>query len=152
MAQWRWVVSGVMCLGLMGCRDAGGWRVSVDRALFAWLGRPVLSTPIEATLKEVHLDDGHLGGRDLLVEGKVLEVSEHGTFLVLSDDEARLLVVLTELEDAAGLLNREHPAAIRVMGSVETGTKGLPYLKARALSTRTTGLMKAHGARAPGAA
>ena len=131
MHRWLGFVAFIGCL--VGCERS--LFVQVDDLLFTSWGRTVLAHPGSLTLKEIHLGSGSYAGEDVVVEGKVVELSQHGTYTVISDDEARLLVVLTDLLDdpvrGSGL-----KGSVRFLGTVERGRKGLPLLRARAVSQR----------------
>jgi len=121
-------------LGLTGCVrpvDLPSW---LDRLAFQRLGGTLFSSPDTLTMKEIHLDNGSLAGREIIVEGQVAEMSEYFTFIVLADDTARMLVVLTDLDQAANALHAEAPSVVRVLGVVESGKKGLPLIRARSFS------------------
>ncbi len=134
MNRWAGLVGLVGLLG--GCNRS--LSSQVDDALFHRWGRTVLSHPETLTLKEIHLGSGAYTGRDVIAVGKVVQLSEHGTYAVISDDEARMLVVLTELEgEAAGFASGE-TTFVRVFGRLERGRKGLPVLRAHAVSVRET--------------
>jgi hypothetical protein len=117
---------------LGGCWNGGGFSLIVDEWLFRETGGTLFSNPERLTLKEIHLDNGTLVGRQVVVEGVVQEVNPVGTFLVISDQSARLLVVLTDLENAIGRLPKKQEL-LHVFGSIESGKKGLPFLKAVAV-------------------
>lgn len=119
---------------LSGCYNPAQLPGLVDRWSFLRMGGTLFGHPEALTLKEIHLDTGTLTGREVIVEGEVTAVSEHGTYLVLKDDMARMLVVLTDMEAAAPLLTEAKPKILKVMGTVETGVKGLPYIRARSLN------------------
>lgn len=123
-----------MLLGLVGCFRVDQLPAAVDGWAFFKMGGTFFVNPDALTLKEIHLDTGSLTGREVIVEGQVADVSSHGTYLVLKDETARMLVVLTEMEDAGPLLKSLQPKALRVMGTVETGKKGLPFVRARAVN------------------
>ena len=69
-----------------------------------------------------------------MISGDVVEVSEHFTYMVIRDEQARMLVVLTGLESAGPTLRRMNPKSVRILGVVESGQKGLPYVIARSLN------------------
>jgi hypothetical protein len=105
--------------------------------MFQNVGGTVFSTPGPLTMKEIHLDNGTLTGRQVIVRGQVVEISENYTYLVLSDKTARMLVVLTDVEDAKPWLQTEKPTLISIFGTVESGKKGLPYIMAKAFNIAT---------------
>ena len=124
----------VLLWGLSGCFKSEELPAWVDHWSFVRVGGTLFGNPESLTLKEIHLDTGTLTGRVVVIEGYVAEKSDHGTFLVLKDDMARMLVVLTDVESAAPFLLKAKPKILRVLGTVEVGTKGLPYIKARSLN------------------
>lgn len=117
----------------------GCWRREtvphlVDHVSFHFIGGTLFTNPDLLTMKEIHLDNGTLTGREIIVEGRVAEVSPHGTYLVLVDDTARMMVVLTDMESGGPLLKSEKPKTLRVLGTVESGKKGLPQIRAHSLN------------------
>jgi hypothetical protein len=96
------------------------------------MGSTIFSSPERLTLKEIHLDNGTLVGRQVIVEGVVEDVSPVGTFLVVSDHSARLLVVLTDVGHILSVLPKKSES-LQVLGSIESGKKGLPFVRALAL-------------------
>lgn len=117
----------------------GCWRQEsvphlVDHLSFHFIGGTLFTNPDLLTMKEIHLDNGTLTGREIIVEGRVAEVSPHGTYLVLVDDTARMMVVLTDMESGAPFLKEEKPKTLRVLGTVESGKKGLPQIRAHSLN------------------
>ncbi len=122
----------MVCFLLSGCWNGSVFSVIVDEWLFRETGGTLFSNPERLTLKEIHLDNGTLVGRQVIVEGLVQEVSSVGTFLVIADQSARLLVVLTEVDNTVGILPKRSEL-LHIFGTIESGKKGLPFLKAVAL-------------------
>jgi len=121
-------------LSLSGCSRFERAATWVDQLAFAHLGGTLFTDPSRLSLKEIHLGDGTFTGREVIIEGRVAEVSQHGTYFVLTDDSARMLVVLTDLAGAAPVWATDtKPRAVRVLGTLESGQKGLPYVKAQAI-------------------
>lgn len=118
---------------LTGCWKLDEVPTFVDALAFEHLGGTLFANPDLLSLKEIHLDAGGLAGREIIIEGKVAEVSDHSTYLILTDDSARMLVVLTDLASAAPML-AAHPTTMRILGTVESGKKGLPFVKAKSVS------------------
>jgi hypothetical protein len=130
-----------LAMGLLAVLSitTGCWRQEsvphlIDHLSFHHIGGTLFTNPDLLTMKEIHLDNGTLTGREVIVEGKVAEVSPHGTYLVLVDDTARMMVVLTDMESGRPLLEAEKPKALRVLGTVESGKKGLPQIRAHSLN------------------
>lgn len=120
---------------LVGCNKARDLSNMFDMVSFRFTGGTLFSNPNQKTMKEIHLDKGVLLGKDVVVEGHVAEVGRFLTYAVLSDDTARLLVLLTDL-DSVEFLTGTHNARqkLKILGSVENGKKGLPFIQARAIT------------------
>jgi hypothetical protein len=54
---------------------------------------------------------------------------------LLADKEGKVLVVTTELSESYKEFKGEQNPKIRILGRLERGKKGLPYLMARAVDT-----------------
>lgn len=119
---------------LPACIDREVFIAFSDRFLFQHFGTTVFVNPSQLTMKEIHLDSASLRGKQVVISGKVVEVSDHFTYMVIGDDQARMLVVLTGLDSAGPTLRRAMPKSVRVLGVVENGQKGLPYLMARSVN------------------
>lgn len=124
----------LLFLGLgMGCTPLEKVQNRLDHLSFAWSGGTLFTEPFHVTTKQLHLDTGSLFGQDVILEGQVKAMGEEHTHLVLIDGEGRMLVVLTELEDAYQTLDAENNQRVRVLGRLERGKKGLPYIRALAI-------------------
>jgi hypothetical protein len=115
-------------LFLSGCQQVATFSQACDRFSFTTLGMTFFSSPVQVSLKRLHLDFGSLFGRLVVVEGDLLEVGEFSTFAVLHDEDHRLLVVLTGCHQKLS----QGPMRLRVMGLLQNGDKGYPYVQARA--------------------
>ena len=118
----------------MGCGGIGNLGVMIDDCGFSYLGYTAFSDPDEVTLKEIHLDTGGMKGREVVVEGTLLDVGDFSTFAILGDESARMLVILTKVlltKDLAGYKGK--PVSLRVLGTVSGGQMGLPFVDARAV-------------------
>lgn len=127
-----WLLASSLLLG--GCVKQEIVVAAIDRLLFQRVGITVFGNPALLTMKEIHLDGVGLRGKEVVIEGKVVEVSEHFTYMVITDDQARMLVVLTGIASAAPTLRQSTPRSVRVLGVIESGQKGLPYVMARSLN------------------
>lgn len=116
--------------------DAQGY---VDRAMFRRVGGTMFSTPDLISMKEIHLETAATKGKELILEGEVTDVGQHGTYMVLKDENARMLVVLTDVVDATDIIKRNGHQTMKVWGTLETGKKGLPYLMAKSLTVVAAG-------------
>ncbi len=108
---------------------------AIDQFTFEQIGGTLFSSPNEVTLKAVHLDNGSLLGHEVVTEGIIAKIGKHGTHLIISDHNARMLVLLTDLTNAHLLLEEKKPKVLKVLGTVERGKKGLPFIQAKALNT-----------------
>ena len=110
----------------------------LDRVGFEVFGGTFFIEPTRVTMKEIHLDNGSLKGRPVIIEGEVVQTSRYSTFMVLEDATGKILVVITELNsgDIVKYLPKDKNSKmnVRVLGTLETGKKGVPYLMAKALS------------------
>ncbi len=130
----------VLFVGVMflSCSRSDGGRArtvreSLDLWTFSSLGTMVFdSVPLE-DLRGVHLAGAGLLNRDVLVSGTVDAMGSEGTYIVLTDASARMLVDTTRLS-AAGF-SRESLRGRRLIihGEVKSGEKGHIYLMANAL-------------------
>jgi uncharacterized protein YdeI (BOF family) len=104
----------------------------ISRKNFSLTGGSFLSDAEQITVKEVILDNGTLLGREVIIEGKILEKGEFDTFVIIDDRSGRLLVVLTDMVGAGPRLKNTEESHLRVFGTVERGKFGLPFVKAKA--------------------
>jgi len=111
--------------------DLGTW---LDTSTFHSFGSTLFSDPQQVSLKEVHLDAGQLVGKTVVIEGNVVSVGKCQTHLVLADSTARMLVVLTKIHGETERYEKKAPKFVKVLGVVERGKKGLPYISALAIS------------------
>lgn len=127
----RFFAAITLMIGIAGCSKLGE---RIDRFAFESFGGTLVSSPKEVTVKEIHLDNGMLLGKKIIVEAAVVSIGEHSTHVVVADHSARLLVVTTELANAPELLENAKPKSFRVLGTLERGKKGLPYVLASAIA------------------
>lgn len=103
-----------------------------DSLSFRWTGHTFFQEAGVRTFKEIHFDSGNLLGQDVIIEGRVLRTGEFFTHVVLTDNSGRMLVVLTDISDAEALIGTGREG-LMVLGTVERGRKGLPFVLARSL-------------------
>jgi len=139
----------VLSLLATSCNISASLGNKLDGLSFEWVGGTLFSEPALVTSKEIHLDDGDLAGRDVIVEGEVQVTGKYSTHLVISDEFGRLLIVMTKVEGAEGFLERERPRSVKVWGTVERGKKGLPYVLAKALTSSQFGAPGPTGPKTP---
>lgn len=126
----KWIAF-IFAISATGCTNGFEW---IDASTFDNFGTTFISDPQQVSLKEVHLDAGQLVGRTIVIEGTVVNVGKHHTHVVLSDSSARMLVVLTKLHEIGDDFEQQPPKALRILGTVERGKKGLPYISAIAIN------------------
>jgi hypothetical protein len=118
-----------------GCKRFQVTTAVIDEYGFAKLGYTPFSHPEEITLKEIHLDTGGLKGREVVIEGRLLELGNFSTFAILGDESARMLVILTKVLSAKELISQQGKAVtLRILGTVSGGQMGLPFIDARAVN------------------
>ena len=128
----------ISCFFLGGCDTGRELSGSFDLWAFSCFGETWFQRAEEITLRAVHLSTAVLNIGDVVVEGRVETVSANGTYLVLADDGGRLLVLLADVKDPERSIRGGR--SLRILGGVESGKKGLPYLRARAVNVRYNGV------------
>lgn len=118
---------------ISGCDIEGPLVRKLDSSIFQYFGETLFSDPDHLTTKEVHFDTGRLIGKEVVLQGEVLNWGEHGTHLVLNDEFGRLLVRVTDIVGFEMTDEQKKVETLRVLGTVKRGKKGLPYLLARSI-------------------
>ena len=118
-------------------QNCSNFSECIDKKMFEKFGGTMFGSPNKITMKEIHLDNGTLLGQKVIVEGEIIMIGEHSTFMVATDESARMLVVLTNLTSAEVWLSQEKPLMVSILGVVERGKRGLPYIMAQSLSRKT---------------
>ena len=136
----RFFVLGCVSLLMLGChvREIHVIGERLDHILYHLVGKTFISQPTLVTVKEIHLDKGLLLGQIVEISGQVVEVGEFGTYAILADDTARMLVVLTDIDsepETSELVSNSAQSSshYKILGSIDYGKRGLPYLLARGL-------------------
>lgn len=127
---------------LSGCnKERESLLHTFEGMVFKSSGVILLSNPTNVSIKELRLTGNKIES-EVVIEGRVEERSENSTYFVISDDTARMLVVTTDLlpRMSAVAFQAQQGATVKVIGRVEIGKKGLPFLKASAITT--AGLMQ----------
>ena len=105
-----------------------------DDWTFKKSGVTIFGSASALSLKEVHLAGSQLADQSVVVEGLVAKYNDLGTYLILRDQDARMLIVLTDLIGIRTSMNQDIKSSrLQVLGTVERGSEGLPYIKARSL-------------------
>ena len=118
---------------LSSCDKSNELRRNFDYLSFKMVGGTVFEKPNTVTTKELHFDTGRMIGREVVIEGKIIDLGKYDTYLVLSDGVGRMLIVLTHIEEAGDILTRSKNRQLKVLGTVERGKKGLPYILAKSI-------------------
>jgi hypothetical protein len=122
-------------LTLASCHSVQSLSNGLDTWSFAQTGGTIFGSPYQVTTKQLHFDTGELFGKDVVLEGQVEYFGASFTHLLLADKEGKVLVVTTELPESYKEFSQERTPRIRILGRLERGKKGLPYLLARAVDT-----------------
>ncbi len=129
-------VRGWLCLPFLfipACQDVTGFKTRVDIMVFDSFGKTLFSRPEVLTTRDFHFDNGGYFGREVLIEGQVKEWGQYDTHLVVEDEFGRLLVVTTEIGKGEISVGDSESKAVRILGVVERGKKGLPFLLAKSI-------------------
>ena len=118
--------------------SCSNFAFSVDKKIFEYFGGTIWSSPAKISLREVHLDNGTLLGQLLLLQGDLVEVGKYFTYLVIADDNTRLLVSLSEIIDAERKIHINSSQQVRILGVLERGKRGLPIVAAKAMKIVNT--------------
>jgi len=115
------------------CKKVQTLKEDFDEVSFTWTGGTIFGEPFQVTTKQMHFDTGDLFGKDVIVEGEILERGESSTHLIMADEDGRILVVLTSVDEAYRFLGKSSVNHVKILGRLERGKKGLPYLLAKAV-------------------
>jgi hypothetical protein len=130
-----------LCLGFSlffasGCKDdSNSVFSSLNSLIYKSFGFSIGNEASVLSIKELRLS-GNIIESEVEIEGQVEEVSANNTYFVISDQTARLLVVTTEVLPTVRdvVFKSGKGSNVKVLGRVEIGKKGLPFLKASAIS------------------
>ena len=128
------IIHAVLFMVLLSSCDGGGLIGNIDHFSFCKWGTTIFTDPQQVSLKEIHLDTGNLLGRTIVIEGKLQDIGKHLTHIVVDDNTARMLVVLTHMRSAEEKIGNTPPKMVKILGVVERGKKGLPYVSAIAIN------------------
>ena len=131
------LIAVILLATLGGCRKPLRITGPIDQAAFDHLGGTIFSDPEQITIKEVQLDNGVRLGQEIIIEGTVLSIGKYDTHLIVQDKTGQLLIVLTRLNPPAIMIPGFSPKQIRVLGTLERGNRGLPYIMARSINIPT---------------
>lgn len=123
----------LLALSSISCQKIQDLKDDIDIRSFSWTGGTVFGEPFQVTTKQLHFDTGDLFGKDVILEGDILERGESSTHLVMADPDGRILVVLTSVDESYQILGEPSVNRVKILGRLERGKKGLPYLLAKAV-------------------
>lgn len=121
-----------------GCSRSEGGRTrtireSIDLWAFSKIGSMIFdSVPLE-DLRGIHLAGAGLLNRDVLVSGVVDATGSEGTYLVVTDSSARMLIDTTRISAAGYNYDGLRGKKVIIHGEVKSGEKGHIYLLANAV-------------------
>lgn len=119
-----------LCIGVSACSGAGR---SIDSFIFQKFGGTLFEDASKVTLKKVHLDNGDLIGKNIIITGRIEKIGDYSTYLVISSDAARVLVVLTHISFVEKWLDKLKPRYVNVLGQLDVVKRGYPVIVAQAL-------------------
>jgi len=127
----------ISLLGASCSRSDGGRlrtiRESLDLWMFMNIGTMMFdSVPLEE-LRGVHLAGTGLLNHDVLVKGTVESSGSEGTYIVVSDTSARMLIDTTRISAENNKRAPRVGKSIYIHGEVKSGEKGHIYLFANAI-------------------
>ncbi len=124
----------ILIMILSGCQAEGGVKQYLNRLNFNLTGGSFFSDASEVKVKQVLLDNGTLLGREVIVEGLLVDAGDFATHLIIKDKTGQMLVLLTDVDNILRKIDAiSQKKIIRVLGTVERGKLGLPYLGAVAV-------------------
>ncbi len=101
----------------------------VDSRSFSLLGGTLFSSAEGVSVKQILLESSGMIDREVVVEGRIDTVAKESTYLILEDEESKLLVLTSSLDGSLPSLN----SYIKVLGVIQNGRKGLAFLKAKSI-------------------
>ena len=137
----RSIFLAMICLGISGC-NSSNWSTTMDESYFEWFGATLFSKPTVTTTKKIRFDSSLMLGKQVVIEGPIVEISDHFTYMVIADKTARMLINLTEIPEAKHFFDSRKPRILKVLGTVESGKKGLPFIMAQSMSIVRAGKKK----------
>ncbi|MBF0442624.1 MAG: hypothetical protein HQK54_12025 [Oligoflexales bacterium] len=127
----------IVSLVLSGC--GLNIRDNLDYISFNLLGKTYLKSRKSINTKEAHFNSDELLGKEVIITGNVESIGKFYTHLLVKDDTGKILVVLTQIESAEKDLDlkKSDNKKVKVLGTIERGKRGLPFLMAKAIRVET---------------
>lgn len=133
-----YALASLSVISLLSCSKSESGRVrtireSIDLWAFSSIGSMIFdSVPLE-DMRGVHLAGSGLVNRDVMIAGSVVTTGAEGTYIVLTDQSARMLVDTTRVTASSGKRLATSGKKVVVHGEVKSGEKGHIYLMANAI-------------------
>lgn len=126
----------LLFVGVVSCKAQ--IKEELDYFVYDKSGFTVFSEPKVVNTKDLHIESGVDVGESVVVEGEVVSWGEYKTHFVLNDKFGSLLVVTTDLPHLDKIAEFEGgKVKVKVLGVVERGKKGLPFVQAKVLKTNS---------------
>ena len=124
----------LLLFGLLagGCQSVLVVLDDIDRKLFPYSGRTILSDSSFVKISDAHLDNSVLLGKMVIVQGLVHSRGESDTFLVLQGDGARMVIDMTSLP--LRLIKKSNHERLKVLGKLAITSLGFPYIVAESIT------------------
>jgi len=115
---------------LSSCERERSFRVWIDSLLLHSFGYTLFENSQHIiSIKEILLGRQELLSKSLVIDGHISHIGKFHTYLVLEDQGARLLVVLTNIvHNYRWESIQRKPQKLRVVGVLKNGKMALPYL------------------------
>lgn len=118
--------------GLFGCSGKFKSSAAVDMLTFRLIADTIFEKPKIVGFKEIHLSNDVFLNKLVQVKGIVVERGDLGTFIIIAEDDDRLIIATTDLLREFRQ-NLSVGSDISVLGTVESGKKGMPFLRAQSI-------------------
>jgi hypothetical protein len=105
--------------------------VDIDRAFFSGYGGTLSTSPKELIIKDLHFRTKEVLGQSVVFTGKIIKLSEHGTFAIVEDESAKMLISLVRIKDELSCCLTAG-STFKVLGSVELTAAGHVFVTAHA--------------------
>ena len=122
---------------LVGYFGLAGSLLDLDISLVRLTGSTFFDDARVTSLKEVHLGQNEPDGKRVVVKGSLYSMGRFFTHMVVKDSGSKVLVVLTDIADSEIFSNLESGQKVKILGSVENGKKGYPYILAKSVNVVT---------------
>ena len=106
-------------------------QYSLNQFFFKHTGSPLWDYKLFSNLKEFHLEYHNLIGQRVVVLGYLKKLNSAGTFLILADNTAQILVATSSLASKIDLFSSfVENQKVLIWGQIQSGKRSLPLLMA----------------------